>query len=142
MPIYRGWENVKCPACGQVGHHIDHHGCDHTAMHINITDYKQKHKQDLDNESVLEKFNKYQEQVCQRKLSSKKKRNLLRKKLRAAKIELENDDNKYREIKAFYIKSFKSDHQDHDLNDPRQDNTMDIKEYDILESEPESDSEE
>ena len=140
--VYRGWEDVKCPSCGQVGHHIDQHGCDHMAVALNIDQYKRTHRQNFDKSTVLEKFNKYQEAIRARKTSSKKKRNLLRQGLRAAKLELHNDEETYKQLKAYTIKSFKLEYPDDDLNDPRQDHLHEIREYDILDSESESESEE
>ena len=134
---YRGWEDVQCPACKQWGHHIDHHGCDHTAINQNIMDYRKNHKQDFDKKSVLDHFKKHQMELRQRKLSNKKKRNLLRQKLRSAKVELQHDVDGYRDIKAFYIKAFKTQYRDHDLHDPRENNLTEVREYDILDSEDE-----
>ena len=136
-PVYRGWEDVQCPACKTWGHHIDHHGCDHTAINQNIMDYRRAHKKDFDKSSVLDHFKKHQDIIRSRKLSSKKKRNLLRQKLRAAKLDLRHDPQQYDEIKSFYIKSFKKEYREDDLLDPRADNTLDVHEYDILDSEDE-----
>ena len=86
--VYRSWEDIQCPACKTWGHHIDHHGCDHTAINQNIMDYRRAHKKDFDKNAVLDHFKMHQDNIRSRKLSGKKKRNLLRQKLRAAKIDL------------------------------------------------------
>ena len=53
-------------------------------------------------------------------------------------MELHDDNEKYKEVKQYFIKAFKDEYKEYDLVDPRQDHNMDIREYDVLESEPES----
>ena len=134
---YRGWEDIQCPACKQYGHHIDQHGCDQTAINQNISDYRRQHKNDFGKQSVLEQFQKHQQELHKQKISNKKKRNMLRQKLRAAKLELTNDESQYRDLKTFYINAFKKQYKDNDLHDPRENNLHEVREYDILDSEDE-----
>ena len=137
----RQWESVICPACGKAGHHIEITGCDEYAIDENLKRYKKDKKNKLQNERAVKIFEEYQKQRLKTRKSGKAQRNLLRKQLRAAKMELEGNDDKYREVKQYFIKAFKTEYSDFDLVDPRQDHNLEIKEYDILESEPESDSE-
>ena len=136
----RSWQDIKCPSCGQFGHHIDIHGCDATAIKTNIETYCKEQKHKFDKDSVLSKFEKFQKEKRLKRLNSLKARNKLRRQLRVAKMELENDENQFHEVKSFYIRAFKQEHEGVDLNDPRQDHNHEIKEYDILESEPESEN--
>ena len=45
--------------------------------------------------------------------------------------------SEYIMAKELYIRAFKQQYPDEDLNDPRKDNTMYIKAYDVLDSENE-----
>ena len=59
--------------------------------------------------------------------------------MRAARRQLQNDEEEYRRAKDYYIKVFKQEYeQQYDLTDPRLDHNLEIKEYDILDSEAES----
>ena len=136
----RTFSDVICPACGKAGHHIKVHGCDEYAIDEKLKQYKKNNKNKIETDTVLQVYDAHQQQR-RKKNTGKTKRNLLRKKLRAAKMELQDDVNKYKEVKAFYIKAFKREYENYDLVDPRQDHNLEIKEYDILESEPESDEE-
>ena len=104
-----------------------------------MLDFKRDHKHDFDKQSVLDHFEVHQQQLRQRKLSNKKRRNLLRQKLRAAKLELD-DDAQYKQIKDLYINAFKQANNTYDLNDPRENHLIEVREYDILESEDETPS--
>ena len=49
------------------------------------------------------------------------------------------DPEAFAEAKDLYINKFQEMNPDVDMNDPRQDHNMEIKPYDILESEDEND---
>ena len=51
------------------------------------------------------------------------------------------DPEAYTEAKSLFIKAFKEQHPDEDINDPRQDHNLEIGAYDVLDSEDESDAE-
>ena len=51
------------------------------------------------------------------------------------------NSHEYEQAKQHYIKSFKAEFDDYDLVDPRQDHNLEIREYDVLDSEPESENE-
>lgn len=133
----RQWESVICPACGKAGHHIEITGCDEYAIDENLKRYKRDRKNKPKNDRAVKIFENYQKQRLKKK-SGKSQRNLLRKQLRAAKMELQDDAEKYKEVKQYFIKAFKDEYTEYDLTDPRQDHNLDIREYDVLESEPES----
>lgn len=50
------------------------------------------------------------------------------------------DPQAFDEAKLLYINKFQEQHPDVDINDPHQDYNMEIKPYDILESEDENDN--
>ena len=132
----REWMDIVCSACGQVGHDIKIHGCDMAAMKEKLDDFKKKNR-DFNMKTVRDIFEQHQDDRRNKKLSGKRKRNLLRGKLRAAKLEM--GQSEYIMAKDLYIRAFKQQYPEEDLNDPREDNTMDIKAYDVLESEDEND---
>ena len=74
-----------------------------------------------------------------KRLANRKTRNKLRRQLRAAKLELDNDEE-FPELKQFYVNAFKQENQDCNFNDPRADILHDVDAYDILDSEPEVES--
>ena len=139
-PGERRWEDVICSACGQAGHDIFINGCDATAMQTKIEDWKRKNRRHFDAKSVLEIFEDYQKSKQSKRRSAKSNRNTLRRRLRAAKMEMGAEA--YKEAKELYINAFKMEHKDVDMQDPRENHNLEIKPYDILDSEPESDAEE
>ena len=139
--VNRQWKDVTCPACGKPGHHIDEDGCDSMAINLNLQNYRRDKKSDFDKQSVIDIFTQHQKEKRNKKISGEKKRNMLRRQLRLAKVQMEYNDNEYKEAKHYYIKAFKDQHKDVELTDPRANHLEDIKEYDVLESEPESDEE-
>ena len=139
-PSSRKFEDIICSACGQAGHDIHIHGCDQTAMLEKIQAYKRKAKNNFDAKTVIDIFDDYQKQRRNKRVSGKSARNTLRRRLRAAKVEM--DATSYEEAKSLYINKFQEIHPDVDLNDPRQDHNMEILPYDILDSENEEEDEE
>lgn len=139
-PSSRKFEDIICSACGQADHDIHIHGCDQTAMLEKIQAYKKKTKNNFDAKTVVDIFDEYQKQRRNKQVSGKSARNTLRRRLRAAKLEMEPND--FVEAKTLYINKFQQMHPEIDLTDPRQDHNMEIKPYDILESEEEDDEEE
>ena len=136
--INRGWEDFICKACGLPGHDIDVHGCDQTAMKLKMEEYRRKNQ--IDKKTIMEKFEKHQKEKRMKRLANRKVRNKLRRQLRAAKLELENDDE-FPDLKNFYVNAFKQEHQEEsNFNDPRADILNDVEAYDILDSEPEIES--
>ena len=87
----------------------------------------------------MEKFEKHQKEKRMKRLANRKIRNKLRRQLRAAKLEL-NDDDDFPELKQFYVNAFKQENQDSNFNDPRADILHDVEAYDVLDSEPEVES--
>ena len=132
----REWHDVICPACGQAGHHIDIHGCDMMAMRKKLDNYLRNKKNDFNNKEVMQIFENHQLNKKDKRKSGKSQRNVLRRNLRKAK-QAYNDNSKFNEIKPKYIRMFKEQNMEYDLNDPRQDHNLEIREYDILESESE-----
>ena len=136
----REWANVICPACGLAGHHIDIHGCDQMAIDINLQKFKKNKRNNFDGKTVVDIFKDHQKQKQNKRQSGKQnrqKRNMLRRQLRAAKVELGEDHEQYKEAKELYIKAFKQEYKEFDLNDPNQNHNFEIKEYDDLQSESE-----
>ena len=130
-------EDVICKACGLPGHDIDTHGCDQTAMKLKMEEYRRKNQ--IDKKTLMEKFEKHQKEKRMKRLANRKVRNKLRRQLRAAKLELD-DDNEYPDLKSFYVNAFKQEHQESNFNDPRADILHDVGAYDVLDSEPEIES--
>ena len=136
----REWADVICPACGLAGHHIDYHGCDQMAIDINLQKFKKSKRNTFDGKTVVDIFKDHQQQKKNKRQSGKqnrKKRNMLRRQLRAAKVELGHDHEQYQEAKELYIKAFKNEYKEFDLTDPNQNHNYEVKEYDVLESESE-----
>ena len=136
-PSSRKFEDVICSACGQAGHDIHIHGCDQTAMMEKIQAYKRKTKNNFDAKTVVDIFDEYQQQRRKKRISGKSARNTSRRRLRAAKLEM--DPEEFAEAKGLYINKFQEMNPDVDMDDPRQDHNMEIKPYDILDSEDEND---
>ena len=133
----REWEDVICKACGLPGHDIDTHGCDQTAMKLKMEEYRRKNQ--IDKKTLMEKFEKHQKEKRMKRLANRKTRNKLRRQLRAAKLELDNDEE-FPELKQFYVNAFRQENQDCNFNDPRANILHDVDAYDILDSEPEVES--
>ena len=138
-PFSRQWEDVICSACGQAGHDIHIHGCDNTAMIEKVNDYRRSNAKHFDRKTVLQLYEEHQKKKRERRVSGKYARNQLRRKLRAAKLEMDPDI--YYEARDLYIKAFKAEHPHAHINDPRADDNLEIEPYSNLDSESESDGE-
>ena len=79
--VNRQWKDVTCPACGKPGHHIDEDGCDSMAINLNLQNYRRDKKSDFDKQSVIDIFTQHQKEKRNKKISGKKKRNMLRRQL-------------------------------------------------------------
>jgi hypothetical protein len=135
----RPYEDVKCKACGKWGHCITLNGCDATAISSNIADYKKVAKDDFDKKSVQELFRAHETLKREQRIANRGKRNTLRRKLRESLTHAPNAKS-YGNMKQHYIKAFKKHYHAFDLHDPRESNTHEIREYDVLDSEPDSDN--
>jgi hypothetical protein len=135
----RTWIDVKCKACGKYGHCVTlGTGCDATAIATNIADYTKHAKDDFDKKTVQQMFHENELAKRKRRQLNKKTRNKLRRKLRESKDQAQNE-KMYDAMKTNYIRVFKSHHDGLDLDDPRTNAAYDVHEYDILESESDSD---
>ena len=101
--------------------------------------FEKNKRVDVKEKKVLEIFDKHQQSKKDKRQSGKSRRNVLRRNLCQARRDI-NEYDTYNKTKQMYIKVFKDENQGFDLNDPCQDHNLEIKEYDILDSEPESDS--
>ena len=138
----REWADLICPACGQAGHHIMLHGCDSYAIKENLEKFSMSKKNEAKKKDIMDIFRNHQlNKKNSKKKSGKYHRNVLRRQLRAAKQNNTMNSHEYEQAKQHYIKSFKAEFDDYDLVDPRQDHNLEIREYDVLDSEPESENE-
>ena len=132
----RQWYDLICSACGVAGHDIAVNGCDNMAIKKNLEGYE-RGKNKFNTKEVKEIFEQHQIGRKDKRKSGKSQRNILRRRLRKAKQEF-CDKSKYNDAKNYYIRVFKEQNPEYDLNDPRQDHNLEVREYDILESEDES----